>query len=401
MRHLILPAALAGGLSMVASAVQAEVGDKIAKAVSDSKVNMSLRYRFEGVSDDAFDEDAEANTVLGRLTAKTGQVDNFHAVVEFDYVGELFDESYNDTVNGNTQFPVVADPSGADFNQVYFQYSASKNTNIRFGRQRINHNDQRFVGGVAWRQNEQTFDGVRIQSQVNDKFHVDYSYAYNVNRIFGSDSPRGDLDSNLHMLNAKYKPTKNQALAFFAYSMDFNDAAALSNRTFGVDYRIKGKTDAVKYGLHASIAHQQDNGDSPFEYSAQFFALDANVSYSGVTFGAGFESLGADNGRGFIMPLATLHKFQGWADKFLATPGVGVEDTWFKVATKVGGVKLSAIYHQFEAEEGDIDFGDELNLLATYKFNSHYSVLVKYAKYDADEFSTDSNRYWLQLLAKY
>ena len=43
---------------------------------------------------------------------------------------------------------------------------------------------------------------------------------------------------------------------------------------------------------------------------------------------AGYEVLGADNGVGFATPLATGHKFQGWADKFLTTPGDGIEDVY-------------------------------------------------------------------------
>ena len=36
--------------------------------------------------------------------------------------------------------------------------------------------------------------------------------------------------------------------------------------------------------------------------------------------------LGSDNGVGFSTPLNNGHRYQGWADKFLATPGDGIED---------------------------------------------------------------------------
>jgi hypothetical protein len=38
---------------------------------------------------------------------------------------------------------------------------ATKALDLTLGRQRINLDDQRFVGSVGWRQNEQTFDAVR------------------------------------------------------------------------------------------------------------------------------------------------------------------------------------------------------------------------------------------------
>lgn len=367
------------------------------EALTNSSVDLSFRYRYEGVDQDGFDEEANANTVRSRVTATSGTVANWHAVVELDYVNELFNKNYNNTINGNTRFPVVADPSGADLNQSYLRYNSGTGTQLTVGRQRINHNDQRFVGGVAWRQNEQTFDGGRIVSKLGDNFKIDYSYAYRVNRIFGSEHPAGDLQGNLHMLNTLFTPSKQHKLSVFAYSLDFDDALALSTRTVGFDYHFKPKG----WGVHLSYAKQQDHGDNPNDYSTDFFAIDANVKVSKVTLAAGYESLGSDNGRGFITPLATLHKFQGWADKFLGTPGTGIDDTWFKIAGKVKGVKLAAIYHQFDANEGGADYGDEINLLATYKIDKNYSLLVKYASYSADEFATDTDKAWVQLLAKY
>ena len=104
---------------------------------------------------------------------------------------------------------------------------------------------------------------------------------------------------------------------------------------------------------------------------------------------------------GFSTPLATGHKFQGFADKFLGTPANGIEDSYFKVATKVGGVKLIAFYHEFEAEEGSMDYGSEVDFIAAYKINENYSVLFKYAAYDADEFATDTDKAWLMLSAAF
>ena len=322
-------------------------------------------------------------------------------MVEFDYVTELFDKDYNNTINGNTAYPVVADPSGSDLNQSYLKYVSDGGTSATFGRQRINHNNQRFVGGVAWRQNEQTFDGVRIESKVAENFTVDYAYSYRINRIFGSKNPNGDLDADLHLFNAVYKPAKGHSISGFYYSMDFDDALALSNSTAGIDYNFKGKSGDIGYGLHLSYAAQKDTGDNPVDYSADYFAVDGSIKVSGVTFAAGFESLGSDNGKGFVTPLATLHKFQGWTDKFLGTPGTGVEDTWFKVATKLGKVGVAAIYHQFDAEEGSADLGSEIGLVANYSFAKHYKLTAKYASYDADTHATDTDKVWIQLLAKF
>ncbi|MBE1299515.1 MAG: hypothetical protein GJ680_06375 [Alteromonadaceae bacterium] len=392
----ILPLAIAMAFGSVYA--QAADSESVAKAIADSNVKLSLRYRYEGVDQDGLDEEASANTVKARVTATTGKYSGWNAVVEFDYVAELFDEDYNNTINGNTTYPVVADPDGADLNQSFLQYTSEAGTKFSLGRQRVNHNNQRFVGGVAWRQNEQTFDGARIQSKVSDQLSLDYTYSYRVNRIFGSKNPNGDLDADLHLLNAVYTPAKGHKVSAFYYSMDFDDALALSNSTVGVDYNYKSESGI---GVHLAYAAQSDTGDNPVSYDADYYAIDVSAKVSKVTLAAGIESLGSDNGKGFVTPLATLHKFQGFSDKFLGTPGTGVEDLWFKVATKVGGVGLAAWYHQFDAETGGADLGSEIDLVANYSISKNYKLLFKYASYDAETHATDTDKVWLQLFAKY
>lgn len=403
MKHTRLAKALLFALgSSAITSVQADTEvNSFSDAVKNGQANLMFRYRFEGVDQVGFPDDAQANTFLSRVTLKTAPLKSWHAVVEFDHIAELNDKDYNDTINGNTTFPVIADPSGSDLNQAYMQYSYSKDTNIRFGRQRINHNEQRFIGGVAWRQNEQTFDGVRVQNKLAEGLTFDYNFSYNVNRIFGSRSPNGDLESKLHMANVIYKPADGHKLEVFAYHMDFDNAAALSNRTFGFDYETKGKFDGGGYRAHVSYATQSDVADSPFDYDADYYALDADLTFAGVTLGVGYELLGADNGRGFTTPLATLHKFNGFADLFLATPGTGLEDTFVKVATNIKGMKIVARYHNFDADEGEANFGEEFNLVATYKFTKQYSMLFKYANYNAQDRAIDTDKIWLQLVAKY
>jgi hypothetical protein len=51
-----------------------------------------------------------------------------------------------------------------------------------------------------------------------------------------------------------------------------------------------------------------------------------------------------------------------------------------------------------------IDFGSELDLVATYQINKNYGVLVKAANYsegDAGIAPTDTNKLWLQMTAKF
>ena len=102
-------------------------------------------------------------------------------------------ENFNDTVNGKTQFPVVADPEATEVNQVYLTYGGVPDTTLRFGRRAINLDNQRWIGSVGFRQNEQTFDSVTLANSSLDNLTAQYTYVFGVQRIFGDDSVVGDF----------------------------------------------------------------------------------------------------------------------------------------------------------------------------------------------------------------
>jgi hypothetical protein len=128
---------------------------------------------------------------------------------------------------------------------------------------------------------------------------------------------------------------------------------------------------------------------------------EVGTKFSGVSVKAGYESLGSDDGAvGFATPLATLHKFNGWSDQFLGTPGVGLNDLYATVAGKAGGGKWSATFHSYAADEASAtidDLGTELNVIYTTKI-SDFPVGIKYAMYtagDQDAGKVDTDKLWI------
>lgn len=385
----ILIATILGTSSVTSLNVSASTLSEFQTAIKEGKTDLNLRYRYERVDQDGMEKNANASTLRTRLTYQSGDFNGLFTKLEVDNVTAIGNENYNSTANGNSQYPVVADPTDTDLNQAFIGYK-SGNMIFSVGRQRINHNDQRFVGGVGWRQNEQTYDGYRVQYDDKTNLSVDFSYVYNVNRIFGPDGDRADLGGDISLLNANYQIDKGHRLTGFVYNLDFDTALALSSRTVGISY--DGKFSGIK--LHASYAKQNDIGDNPIDYSADYWTLEAGTKISSVSVAAGYESLGSDNGRGFTTPLATLHKFQGFADKFLTTPGSGVNDLYLKASGKVGKLTLAAIWHKLDSDVDNIDYGKEINLVAKYPLADKVGLLVKYANYSADDFSADTNKLW-------
>lgn len=366
----------------------------VGQALKEGKADLNLRYRYEYVDQEPLAETAGASTLRSRLGWTSGQVAGIQGRIEVDNVTSIGAERYNDTLNGKGTYPVVADPTGTDLNQAWLSYTAAGAVGT-LGRQRILHGDERFVGGVAWRQNEQTYDAVRVVAPAGPvKF--DYSYIWRVHTVFGNDSPQGERDGKLHALRADYALNDKHSLAGYVYELDFDDFAALSNRTLGLDYT--GAVAMLK--LHLALATQQDTGDQPVDYSALYYLADVTANAGPVALNLGYEVLGSDDGkRAFQTPLATLHKFQGFADKFLATPANGIRDLYAGVGGAVAGVKLNATYHIYTADEGSADYGDEINLSAAYAITPNVSVLAKYARYSADELFTDTDKAWLMVTA--
>lgn len=371
---------------------QANTFTELQNAVTNGNTNLGLRYRYEYVDQDGLDKEANASTLRTRLTWNSDNFKGFSTRLEVDNVAVIGNDNYNSTTNGNGQYPVVADPKGTDLNQAFVTYKTGE-VSLSFGRQRIVHHNQRFVGGVAWRQNEQTFDGYRVQYDNKNNLSFDYSYIYNVNRIFGPTGNNADLDGNIHLLNTHYTIHDDHKLTVHAYDMDFDRATALSNRTLGLAY--DGKIATIK--IHAAYAKQADTGDNPIDYSANYWTLEAGTRIAKVNVALGFESLGSDNGKGFVTPLATLHKFQGFADKFLVTPASGIEDLYIKASTKFGKLALTAVWHDLSSEANSTDYGTELNLIAKYPLANKVALLLKYANYSADDFATDTDKFWTML----
>jgi hypothetical protein len=104
----------------------------------------------------------------------------------------------------------------------------------------------------------------------------------------------------------------------------------------------------------------------------------------------------------FQTPLATLHAFQGWADKFLVTPVNGIENPYLKLAyeTQPAGPFKSlaalAVLHEFNADSGSARYGDELDLQLVAR-TERLTFTLKYATYEADELLTDTDKFWLSM----
>lgn len=403
-------------LTAVAVSANATEAEQIKKAlVEDAKPYIDVRYRFENVDQEGFAKDANASTVRTKLGYKTGSYHDVSAVLEFENVTLVGNDHYNDTINGKTSLPTVADPESTEVNQAYLTYSGLPDTTIKLGRQGVNLDNQRFVGTVGFRQNDQTYDSVVLANTSIPNTTLVYGFVDNVNRVFSDDHPNGNLGTQTHLVNASYSGFDFGKFTGYGYLIDLDKISLsnLSSKTFGL--RFDGSyncthIDGVKWLYTAEYANQSDHGDNTTNYNADYYTLEGGAAYKGFTAKAGFEFLGSDNNGtvSFQTPLATGHKFNGWADKFLTTPVAGLEDVYGLVKYKfsdinevVNDTEILVAYHDFSAENGGADYGTEWNAQISRSFMEHYNVAVKYADYNAETVSTDTQKLWLTLGAKF
>ena len=368
----------------------------LAEAIANGKASLGVRYRFEHVDQEPFADPAKASTARARLTWTSAPAGSVTMGIETDYVFAIGFEDFNSTTNGRTGYPVVPDPEGFDLNQAFLRYADDKWT-LTGGRQRIAHGTARFVGNVGFRQNEQTFDAVRLQRE-SERFDFDYAYVHNVNRIFGpvDGVQPADWYGDSHLVRTIVKPAQGHSISVFAYFLDFANANGprASSATQGIEW------DATMgaFSAHASVARQTDWGANPAEYDALFYAAQVGWRQGAFNGQLGLQNLGSDEGAmAFGTPLATLHKFQGWTDKLLVTPRTGVVDRWVAVGARLGNANATLIRHDFRADEGDAKYGTETGLSMAMPVGKHASLQIKAARYSAETHATDTTKLWLAL----
>lgn len=381
---------------------------------------LDARLRWEDV--DAGSKTADAVTLRTRLGL---EVKDAHSHLRFlaEAVGTVaLDKDYSAfpyAVANNDQYrptlATIADPQTLGLNRLQLQY-ATKALTLTLGRQRINLDDQRFVGSVGWRQNEQVFDAARAQVH-RGVFDLDATYAIQQHSIYGAyGNPRDYYSGRFVFVNGGVKdgPT---SLKGFAYLLDYDKTGFInlptargqldSSQTYGMRFAtLLPLAKAVTLGLTGSYARQSNYGNNKRGYGVNYFLGDAALTVQNQTVNVGYELMGADaNAVGgtwsMQTPMATLHKFDGWADVFLTTPNAGLGDTYIGLSGKfpkvkaLPGLNYAVSYHWFGSDVGNVKFGNEVDASVGFRTRK-VNWLVKYASYVAKGFGTDTKKFWLE-----
>ncbi|MEE4272848.1 MAG: hypothetical protein V2I67_14335, partial [Thermoanaerobaculales bacterium] len=277
--------------------------------------------------------------------------------------------------------------------QAYIGWKPTESLSVKFGLQEVIIDNARFIGNVGWRQNHQSFEAARIDFTFIDNLELSYAYVARQHAVTGASRPM-----STSRVGAGYTFSGVGTLKGYALLLEYDDPnlQGANTATFGAFF--DGSTDltpTMKLAYRLEYAEQQDSSN-PHHIDADYLRAHANLKFSRVDVGGGYEVLGGSPEDGsFQTPLATLHGFNGWADKFLATPSHGLRDLFVSAAFTFGSFKLLGVYHDFSADTGGSDWGTELDASAVYTAPWKQKFALKFADYRADDHATDTSKLWI------
>jgi hypothetical protein len=393
---LMRPALSVALLSLLfATSAQADVNEEIENALkfgqTDAKygqIKFDLRFRYENVdTQNPKLQTANAATARLRLGYLTPAFEGLQGYAEYQGNQDIVANDYNSTRNGKTQFATIADPQQNELSQFWLSFKGIPNTEVKVGRQRVQINNQRFIGSVPWRQMERTFDGLVITNTSLPNTTVTAGY---LAKQQNTDATVQGMQ--LPFANIAYKFDNIGSLAGYMFLYDANERHQDSSQTFGVRFDGSRKiNDSLSLLYTAEYANQSSYIQSPVVYHADYYHFIGGANTFGITAKGGMEQMdGKGDNQTFDTPLAAIHAFDGWADMFLTTPNAGLRNIYGSLEGEVAGVKLTGVYRDFSDDTGKHHYGKEWDFQATKEFAKHYTLLAKYAYFDAAPGSASS-----------
>lgn len=425
-------------------------------SIMQGKPMTSFRLRYENVNQDGYQpanligattatpnnptrnnqlKDAESITLRSLIGWQSAPFHNFSFAGQVINVSK-FKDDYNDSTNGtlingvsnqpnNVQYAKIVDPDDTDINQLFVDWTGIKNTRVRLGRQQINLDNVRFIGDIGFRQVMQVFDGVTV---LNKSIPDTEIYAGHIERVKQITTELRS-DGALEIINAKYRISPTESLVGYGYFSGFSDLglgrawfgnaplagggtkngtanqnADQGNKVLGLRLDGVHKIDDDWKALYTAEYAKQTNysgGDSRID--AHYYKVGGGAAYGNFTLRGDQELLSSNNSTyAFQTPFGTNHLFQGWVDKFLATPLEGMQDSFITATYKYKDFLFFADYHLYKSDENfhtvgsgantnGNKFGTEWNAAVTYNVNKNIMTKLEYGRFtEGDHYALTS-----------
>ena len=294
--------------------------------------------------------------------------------------------------------PRPIDRNRGDFLNLFADIKLFDSTTVRIGRQELLFSAQRLISPLDWANTRRTFEGVRVLQNF-DKLKLDWFYT-NFVPVQPDDLDEADYDLSFYGLYSSYKGKSDTFDLYYIGFDNQNPAADFSLHTIGS--RLTGGNDKWLYDVEGGVQFGRQSG----------LGLNQEGSYATVGVGrkypnqawnptlwvyydyASGNNLGGDFNRfNQLFPLA--HKYLGFIDAVqrsnIESPNV------LLTGNPTKNLKLLVWYHHFMSNQdtdivpaiggtpaqsnGSKDFGDEIDLIATYTIGPRSNLLVGYSRF--------------------
>jgi hypothetical protein len=405
-----LVASLLVGSSVCGQQVQV---DSLADAITGGRLSLELRPRYTDIWDAGLNERGHAWTMRSIVGWQTATFDDFRVVVEGIHTDVV--DAHHISVDSSQYYvdlpyPLLPDPRATDTNRVYLEYVGLPDTSVRVGKQPIRLDNERFFSDVDFRQTPMLFNGVSAANHSVPDTDVMVALLNRIRTVFATQAR-----TRIWLLRVAYSPLADQSIA--AYTVGLNqpqtssdtDLADNSHEVFGLRAEGSVATGLGPNALYtAEVAHQRHYAGGDPLIDANYWRLGGGAVWPRL---AGFgvrldrEVKTSNHGQyGFQTPYEDSYAFNGWALQFTSTPKTGLQDTWLSVRAQPGRFALVAEAHHFGATYGNTDYGNELDLRATYALTDSLSLKLQHARFrssdEADELE-NVTKTWLSLTYDY
>ena len=410
-RALAMVSALPESARPLAYARPVAEEDSLMGALTRGDVMVEGRIRYEHVTQDAAPLPAQATTARLRVGYETAAYRGVFAGIEGEITREI-DGLRSDGATVLTGRPAIPDPDSEVLNTLYAGWSMAGEDGMTaaraiVGRQRLMYDNERWIGASSFRQNDQTFDAVSIEGRPLPHMAVRYAYLDGINRVLGNSTPNGHWRSDSHALGLTTDAMPYGLLTGYAYLIDLHPAPQFSSATYGVRYDTTATGGEAMFGVEAELARQTDYRRNTADFALTYALLRPSIHYEGTTLFAGVELLEGNGVNAVQTPLATLHRHNGWADVFNVTPANGLRDVhvrYLQELPDLGPLKnprFDLRLHHFTSDSGAITYGTEYNADANISVKGYATVGVRWARYEANSFASDTEKVWLYVETRF
>ena len=368
---------------------------------------VDIRYRTETVEQDG-KEDAELGSVRTQIGWRSPEWNGLTFLAEVENMTVINDGGYNSGLNGLSQYAKIGDAEFTELNRFQLGWQVNENFQIVAGRQYLNFDQKRFFGSAGSRQDKKEHDAIMFDYR-DGPLRATYVFHESVN---GGPGDRGVYAGNNHMFRAQYGFHELLNVTAFAYFIDLDASRAnRSNQTFGGWVRGAHSFGDTDVSYEAMLARQVDFGDNPVDYSLFYWASDLKASHGPFNFNLGYDVIEGDGSNRILNPLGTNHGTLGWADVFTGSArqgtDVGLVDLHMQGSFEtdvdwgaINGVEVGVRRHDFSAEQGDADLGDEWDAWVAVALPWNLELSWEFADFDgtASPFSPASRtKHWFIL----